>query len=305
MRRWRAENKVDGILSEDGAEERERANLQHMTYYKGLRDKRGRPLVVWKTGAIKARALMEGVTNEGVLRNHIYCKEGIMAQARAEMAAAATGDGEAEQKIEEMVVICDLEGLGLHVADWEAMECLRQGIEMEQRNYPETFAHIWLVRPPWIFSAVYSMVLPWLDDYAKARVTVIYDDHTTELLKEIDADQLPAFLGGEYQTAEEEEAAVDAEQSQEIAAGALWSTGVVVPDEGANVSWVWRTVSGQDLSFEVQFLPSAEGGAAEVVVPSERSDEDGNPIIGHYEASGKSAQAIWMVHRQSAVACEV
>ena len=46
----------------------------------------------------------------------------------------------------------------LQVADWEAMQCLRQGIEMEQRNYPETFAHIWLVRPPWIFSAIFSMV---------------------------------------------------------------------------------------------------------------------------------------------------
>lgn len=116
MRRWRAENKVDGILSEGGAEERERANLQHMTYYKGLRDKRGRPLIVWKTGAVKARALMEANGNEGVLRNHIYCKEGIMAQARAEIEAAAAADGEPGQSTEEMVVICDLEGLGLHVS---------------------------------------------------------------------------------------------------------------------------------------------------------------------------------------------
>ena len=82
------------------------------------------------------------------------------------------------------------------------------------------------------------------------------------------------------------DAAVDAEQSQEIAAGGKWSTGVVVPDEGANVSWVWRTVSGQDLSFEVQWMPTATGASAEVVVTSARSDEDGNPIIGHYEASG-------------------
>jgi hypothetical protein len=66
-------------------------------------------------------------------------KEKVMAQAR-------------QLGGEQMVVIMDMGGLGLHTADWEAMQCMRTGIEVEQRHYPGTFAHIWITRPPWVFS---------------------------------------------------------------------------------------------------------------------------------------------------------
>lgn len=39
-------------------------------------------------------------------------------------------------------IVCDMEGLGLHVADYEAMQCLRRGIEMEQRYFPGTIHHL-------------------------------------------------------------------------------------------------------------------------------------------------------------------
>jgi hypothetical protein len=280
MRRWRTANNVDGAAAEEGAAATRAQVMRYMSYSTDTHDKKGRPLVVWRTGRIQARQLMEDVGNEGVLRNHVHEKELIMARARE---ASAAGAGEEAGAPSEMVVIMDMEGLGLQTADWEAMQCLRQGIEIEQRYYPETMAHIWITRPPWIFSAIYAMAYPWLDDYAKARITVLDgDDYTSKLLEHIDAEQLPVFLGGLHQTQEEqiEAAAAAAELAHDIAAGELWKKEVAV-SAGDLVSWVWRTVSGQDLSFEVKFQPQAGAGSTGVVVkPAAKNPEDGQPVIG-------------------------
>ena len=127
----------------------------------------------------------------------------------------------------------------MHTADWEALQTLRVGIEAEQKYYPGTFAHIWITRPPWIFSAIWATVYPWLDEYARERITVLDDGHAEQLLKEVDAEQLPVFLGGTYQTPEEESVAQAAqlEDTQAIAAGEKWAKELVVPPEGAVITW--------------------------------------------------------------------
>ena len=92
------------------------------------------------------------------------------------------------------------------------------------------------------------------------------------------------FLGGSYQTNEEEVAAAAApELSQNIAAGGKWSTEVPIPGGGLAASWVWRTVSGQDLGFEVRFRLTG-GGGEEVVQPLAKNEENGEPVLGHYES---------------------
>lgn len=114
------------------------------------------------------------------------------------------------------------------------------------------------------------------------------DDYKEQLLKVIDESQLPAFLGGSYKTGDEErqEASVDMELAQNVAAGGKWSTEVAIPGGGLAVSWCWRTVSGQDLSFEVRFRLEG-GGGEEVVKPPTKNQENGEPVLGHYESVAK------------------
>jgi hypothetical protein len=45
------------------------------------------------------------------------------------------------------------------------------GIEYEQRYYPETFHKIMIVRAPWLFSAVWNIVNPWLNGNAISTTT--------------------------------------------------------------------------------------------------------------------------------------
>ena len=112
--------------------------------------------------------------------------------------------------------------------------------------HPETFAYL-DPRPPWI-SAVRQNCSPvcirrkcsllrcgsnlqhgltLAGRLGAVCITVLDDGHTEQMLHETEADQLPTFLGGTYQTAEEEESAAvaEAQLSQSIAAGELWKKG--------------------------------------------------------------------------------
>lgn len=77
--------------------------------------------------------LLQALGPQEVVKGHIWMKEKAMAQSRA---------AENPAVLDTHSIICDMEGLGLHVADYEAMQCLRKGIEMEAKNYPETIHQI-------------------------------------------------------------------------------------------------------------------------------------------------------------------
>lgn len=270
MLAWRAEMGVDGIKSAPENAARELKVLKYMTYYTGLTDRNQQPVAVWRTGGIRSRQLMQNVGGDEIIHHHIVLKETVLEMSRQ----SGTGGG-----AESHAIICDMEGLGLHVADYEAMHTLRRGIEIEQRYYPETIDHIWITRPPWIFSAVYNMVWPWLDDYAKSKITVLGDDFTEHLLAHMHESQLPEFLGGTFRSELEEAKAESAlEQNQNIAAGSLFNTEVKVMIPGIKVSWCWRTLSEQDLSFELRLKP-VDGGQERVIIPASTNEENGEPVF--------------------------
>ena len=109
-------------------------------------------------------------------------------------------------------------------------------------------------------------------------------DYTEQLLRVIDADQLPDFLGGTYKTGEELGPITHGqEMAHVVPAGDRWNTQVCIEGGGLAVSWVWRTVSGQDLGFEVRFRLKG-GGGEEIVQRMCRNEENGEPVLGHYES---------------------
>lgn len=63
-------------------------------------------------------------------------------------------------------------------------------------NYPETFGRAYFVNAPGFFNFLYAIVKGWLDEKTRNKIQVLGADYKEELLKHIDADQLPKFLGG-------------------------------------------------------------------------------------------------------------
>ena len=51
-----------------------------------------------------------------------------------------------------------------------------------------------------LFSGIWAMIKPWLDDKTKAKIKIIGSSYEKELLEEVDAENLPDFLGGKSTT---------------------------------------------------------------------------------------------------------
>jgi hypothetical protein len=47
---------------------------------------------------------------------------------------------------------------------------------------------------------------------------------------------------------------------------------------GIKVSWCWRTLSEQDLSFELRLKP-VDGGQERVIIPASTNEENGEPVF--------------------------
>ena len=64
--------------------------------------------------------------------------------------------------------------------------------------FPERLHVAFATRAPWIFTAIWKLVAPFLaaDTKAKVRILGKADDHLTALQEFIDFDQIPDFLGG-------------------------------------------------------------------------------------------------------------
>ena len=101
-------------------------------------------------------------------------------------------------KIMQSCVILDLAGVKLGMFGSRAREFVRTVSKVSSDNYPETLGAMFVVNVPSFFSILYSAVKPLIPPETKKKIHIITAKHVkTELLKYIDAGQLPKFLGGE------------------------------------------------------------------------------------------------------------
>lgn len=54
----------------------------------------------------------------------------------------------------------------------------------------------YIINAPWGFSTAWTLIKGWLDEATVAKIHILGHDYKKELLQQIPADSLPAFLGG-------------------------------------------------------------------------------------------------------------
>ena len=132
------------------------------------------------------------VQPEEVLLSHIIMME---YQNRVLMAAASARWGSTVHK---MCNIVDLRGASLRLTSHKVVDIFKRIAAVDQPNYPETMGATFVVNAPWIFTAIWSVVRVFLDEGVTAKVHILGEGEPTRqaLAQAVDADQLPAFLGG-------------------------------------------------------------------------------------------------------------
>ncbi|KAJ1552115.1 hypothetical protein HK405_012600, partial [Cladochytrium tenue] len=143
-----------------------------------------------RIGLYDTRRLARVVSQDDMLEHHCQLQEFLFRQL---MTDASRRFG---RVIDKQCVIFDCTGMGLHQLYMPAMGYLRAMVELDSRFFPERLERIFLVNAPTVFSRVWQMVRRWLDKGVLDKVHILGSDFKDVLLKYIDPESLPEFLGG-------------------------------------------------------------------------------------------------------------
>lgn len=70
-----------------------------------------------------------------------------------------------------------------------------------QDRYPETMGKFYIINAPWAFSAVWSVIKPWLDEVTVKKIDILGSGYKETLLKQIPVENLPKEFGGSCECA--------------------------------------------------------------------------------------------------------
>lgn len=97
--------------------------------------------------------------------------------------------------VETFCTILDLENVSI-TNFYRVKDFVMQAASIGQDRYPETMGKFYIINSPWAFSAVWSVIKPWLDEVTVAKIDILGSSYKDTLLKQIDQENLPAIFGG-------------------------------------------------------------------------------------------------------------
>ncbi|KAJ8697755.1 cytosolic factor, phosphatidylinositol/phosphatidylcholine transfer protein [Pleurotus ostreatus] len=186
--KWRKEFGVDDIAENFDFKEGSEVNKYYPQYYHKT-DKDGRPVYVEQLGKLDIKALYAITTPERLLKRLVHEYE----KNEHDRFPACTK--QIGHPIETSCTILDLKGVSL-TSFYSVKDYVMQASSVGQDRYPETMGRFYLINAPWGFTTVWSFIKPWLDEVTVAKISILGSSYSSELLKQIPAENLPKEFGG-------------------------------------------------------------------------------------------------------------
>jgi hypothetical protein len=154
-------------------------------------DRDGCPIYWEQSGPISQvfNELAESITLDEMLTRHIRNQE--LAMCRLSYLSKYYS-----KPIEKQVIVFNLSSL-VYSLDTRSLSVFRQIISCDQNYYPERLKHFFVINAPWYFTAIWTLVKPWIDPITREKMQILGTDYLSVLLKYIDLDQIPMELGGQ------------------------------------------------------------------------------------------------------------
>lgn len=152
-------------------------------------DKEGAPVFIDPIGQIDFKGLLYSSKKEEIIRLKAYVGEFAIKLCKEQSEKLG-------KHMEQMVVVMDLEGLGLKHLWKPGVVMFNNIVTFYEDNFPELMKHIFVIRAPKIFPLAYSLVKPFLSEATRSKVKILSADWKNELLEFIDGSNLPEFYGG-------------------------------------------------------------------------------------------------------------
>ncbi|KIO27078.1 hypothetical protein M407DRAFT_243441 [Tulasnella calospora MUT 4182] len=188
--KWRKEEAVDQLLHFDFPEGPEVMKYYPQYYHKT--DKDGRPVYIEQLGKLDIVALYKVTTQERLVKRLVSQYEQFLHE-RLPATSKVVG-----HPVETSCTILDLGGVSL-MQFYKVSDYVQKASNIGQNYYPECMGKFYIINAPWMFSSVWNLIKPWLDEVTVAKIEIIGKDYKPQLLQQIPKENLPKEFGGECQ----------------------------------------------------------------------------------------------------------
>ncbi|KAF8976866.1 cytosolic factor, phosphatidylinositol/phosphatidylcholine transfer protein [Entomortierella lignicola] len=192
---WRKELGVDNLKETFVFEEEEAVRGCYPRYYHNV-DKKGRPIYIEHVGVIDIKTLFKVTDEERMTKQHVLSYEYLISDR---MPACTRKAG---HHIEQCCTILDLKGVSLRQFA-NAFGFIKRTSAIAQNYYPEMMGKMYVINAPMMFTSVWGMVKPLLDEVTVKKIVILGSNYKSTLLADIDAENLPEAIGGTCQCAQD------------------------------------------------------------------------------------------------------
>ncbi|QRV72601.1 hypothetical protein RhiJN_00615 [Ceratobasidium sp. AG-Ba] len=186
--KWRKEFGVDNIVKNFDFKEKAEVDKYYPQFYHKM-DKDGRPVYIEQLGKFDYKAVYKITTQERQLQRLVLEYEKFLNE-RLPACSEATG-----HPVETSCTILDLKGVGL-TNFYNVKDYVMKASKIGQDYYPECMGKFYIINAPYLFSTVWGLVKPWLDEVTVAKIEILGASYEKTLLAQIPAENLPKTLGG-------------------------------------------------------------------------------------------------------------
>ncbi|XP_077532234.1 SEC14-like protein 2 [Haemaphysalis longicornis] len=187
---WRKANNIDDLTKDDYKP----PEFVHRTLIGGIYgfDKQGGPVWIYPFGNFQIKPFLRGCTLKEILQFMAWRCECGMKKMQEQSKKLG-------RVVETQTTIFDFDNFSmLQALTTEAVTAVSAFIRMYEANYPERLHQAFVINVPALFSVLFNLIKPLLTGNTLTKVHVLGrgDNWKEEILKYIDADQLPKAWGG-------------------------------------------------------------------------------------------------------------
>jgi len=153
-------------------------------------DRSGAPVMYDRLGQLDLPSILACVSPTDIEEFHIWKQE---VHTRL-LADAEQMSGQPQHQI---LVILDMQGLGLRHCNRQGMRIIKNCIAMDSKYYCERLKRMLIINAGSIFANLWGVVKNVVDDDTREKIQIFRDTPTKLLLELIEPSQLPKYLGGD------------------------------------------------------------------------------------------------------------
>lgn len=128
------------------------------------------------------------MTLDDLLNRHIRIQE--LMHVRRQFKAEQLG-----QPVEKSILVLDLKHLCMSPSFY-GIQYVQKMFQLDEKYYPERLAHLYMINAPWFFSAIYSLITPFIDPITASKIRILGGNYLEELREHIDDSEIPVEMGG-------------------------------------------------------------------------------------------------------------